>query len=165
MLFRSLEYLSRWLYHHILGSDIMIGKMTPVEENDPYAFTDKYKTGIDLIDKEHRRLFEIIRETDELTNDILFNDKYDEIKNIIAELKDYTILHFHDEEEYMKSVDYEGLQAQIYAHQAFVDRLNEVNLEAVDEDQEGYLRELIDFLAGWLINHILKMDKKIPAKK
>ncbi|MDD6183562.1 MAG: hemerythrin family protein, partial [Lachnospiraceae bacterium] len=73
--------------------------------------------------------------------------------------------HFHDEEEYMKSVDYEGLQAQIYAHQAFVDRLNEVNLEAVDEDQEGYLRELIDFLAGWLINHILKMDKKIPAKK
>ena len=160
-----LEYLSRWLYHHILGSDIMIGKMTPVEENDPYAFTDKYKTGIDLIDKEHRRLFEIIRETDALTNDILFNDKYDEIKNIIAELKDYTILHFHDEEEYMKSVDYEGLQAQIYAHQAFVDLLNEVNLEAVDGDQEGYLRELIDFLAGWLINHILKMDKKIPAKK
>lgn len=160
-----LEYLSRWLYHHILGSDIMIGKMTPVEENDPYAFTDKYKTGIDLIDKEHRRLFEIIQETDELTNDILFNDKYDEIKNIIAELKEYTILHFHDEEEYMKSVDYEGLQAQIYAHQAFVDRLNEVNLEAVDGDQEGYLRELIDFLAGWLINHILKMDKKIPAKK
>ena len=55
-------------------------------------------------------------------------------------------------------------QAQKVAHQAFVDRLNEVNLEAVDGDQEGYLHELIEFLLGWLANHILKMDKKIPME-
>ena len=49
-----LSYLVRWLYHHILSSDMMIGKMSAVEgtSEDPFAFTDKYKTGIDLVDKE-----------------------------------------------------------------------------------------------------------------
>ncbi len=156
-----LEFLSRWLYHHILGSDTMIGKMPALdEEEDPFAFTEKYKLGVELIDSEHQRLFEIIRETNELTNDVLFNDKYDDIKKIISELKDYTIKHFADEEEYMEKIGYSGLEAQKVAHQAFVDRLNEVNLEAVDGDQEGYLHELIEFLLGWLANHILKMDKK-----
>ena len=37
-----LEFLSRWLYHHILGSDTMIGKMPALdEEEDPFAFTEK----------------------------------------------------------------------------------------------------------------------------
>lgn len=158
-----LEFLSRWLYRHIIGSDIMIGKIAPIDEQEnPFAFTEKYKTGIELIDSEHRRLFEIIQETSELTNDVLFNDKYDEIKIILAELKDYTVLHFKDEEAYMERVQYEGIEAQRCAHQAFVDRLNEVNLEQVDGDQEGYLRELITFLLDWLVNHILKMDKQIP---
>lgn len=158
-----LEFLSRWLYRHIIGSDIMIGKIAPIDEQEnPFAFTEKYKTGIELIDSEHRRLFEIIKETSELTNDVLFNDKYDEIKIILAELKDYTVLHFKDEEAYMERVHYEGIEAQRCAHQAFVDRLNEVNLEQVDGDQEGYLRELITFLLDWLVNHILKMDKQIP---
>lgn len=160
-----LEFLSRWLYHHIVGSDTMIGKMPAIEkEDDPFAFSEKYKMGVELIDNEHRRLFEIIKETNELTHDVLFNDKYDEIKKILSELKDYTVMHFHDEEEYMKKIGYSGLEAQIAAHEAFVDRLNEVNLEAVDSDQEGYLQELIEFLLGWLANHILKMDKKIPLE-
>ena len=34
----------------------------------------------------------------------------------------------------------------------------------VDDSQHEYLCELIDFLLGWLKNHILKMDKKIPVK-
>ena len=113
-----LEFLSRWLYHHILGSDTMIGKMPALdEEEDPFAFTEKYKLGVELIDSEHQRLFEIIRETNELTNDVLFNDKYDDIKKIISELKDYTIKHFGDEEEYMEKIGYSGLEAQKVAHQ------------------------------------------------
>lgn len=160
-----LEYLTHWLYHHILGSDIMIGKMEPLKEENPFAFTEKYKTGITLIDEEHKRLFEIIQATNDLANEILFNDKFDDIKNVLAELKDYTILHFNDEEAYMESVEYEGLEAQRYAHEAFVDKINEVNLDEVDGDQQGYLKGLIDFLLGWLVNHILKMDKQIPVKE
>lgn len=160
-----LVFMAKWLYRHILGSDIMIGHLThKVKAEDAFAFTDKYKTGITLIDDEHRRLFEIIKETNDVIETELVHDKYDAIVHILEGLKDYTIMHFQDEERYMESISYDGLALQRVAHTAFVDRLNEINLDDVDDHQKEYLEELIDFLLAWLTNHILKMDKLIPAK-
>ena len=87
---------------------------------------------------------------------------YDKIMDILNELKAYTIEHFSDEEEYMESIRYEGLAAQKRAHEAFVDKLENINLEKIDNDPQEYLQELLEFLLGWLINHILHTDKKIP---
>ncbi|MGN1147393.1 MAG: bacteriohemerythrin [Lachnospiraceae bacterium] len=160
-----LPYMAKWLYHHILGSDIMIGKFTETKKTeDAFAFTEKYKTGIALIDDEHKRLFEIIKEANDVIQAQLLHDKYDEIIHILEELKEYTVLHFGDEERYMESIQYEGLGLQRIAHTAFVDRINEINLDEVDEKQQAYLEELVEFLLGWLTNHILKMDKQIPTK-
>ncbi len=156
-----LKYLVRWLYRHILSSDMMIGKM---ETKDPFAFTDKFKTGIELVDDEHRRLFEIIKEANDLINAELLHDKYDKIMEILASLKDYTEFHFNDEEELMKRISYPGLEAQKHAHAAFIERLVDIDLNKLDEidnDQQAYLLDLINFLIGWLSNHILASDKKL----
>ena len=164
-----MEYLSRWLYHHILGSDILIGKLLTVqkqedsEPTDAFTFTDKYRTGIPFVDEEHEKLFDIIRETNTLIYQELLHDKYDGIIHILKELKEYTIHHFQDEENYMESIGYEGIEAQKHAHLAFVEKLNEINLDDMDDNQQQYLEELVEFLLGWLSNHILKMDKRIPV--
>ena len=150
----------------------MIGKMISekpagVEDNQKksmFEFTDEYKTDIDFVDDEHKKLFEIIERTYDVINNPFLADKYDSIVSIIAELKDYTELHFKDEENYMEKIGYEGLAAQKLAHESFVERLAEIDMEEVDDSQHEYLCELIDFLLGWLKNHILKMDKKIPVK-
>ena len=168
MLDEILTYLVRWLYHHILSSDMMIGKMSAVEgtSEDPFAFTDKYKTGIDLVDKEHRRLFEIIKETNDLIQNDLLHDKYDEIMRLLVKLKDYTQFHFADEEMLMEKMHYPELAAQKRAHTAFVERLVEIDLSELDDmdnNQQTYLLELIQFLLGWLSNHIIGMDKKIAV--
>lgn len=156
-----LPFLIRWLYHHILSSDMMIGKLKPT---DPFAFTAKFHTGIKEIDDEHRRLFDIIRETNALIHNDLLHDKYDEIIHLLSELREYTKIHFEDEEAYMKKIGFPQLDEQIRAHATFVDKLITIDLDTLDEiddHQQEYLLELIDFLAGWLVNHILKMDTKI----
>ena len=57
-----LNFLAKWLYHHILGSDIMIGKLPPLEEwmirDNPCEFTDDYLTGIDDLPRENVLRFE-----------------------------------------------------------------------------------------------------------
>lgn len=160
-----LPFMAKWLYHHILGSDIMIGRLTKEEkQEDVFAFTDEYRTGIALIDSEHERLFEIIRETRDVIDAQFLHDKYDEIIQILKELREYTIMHFQDEESYMESIGYEGLELQSMAHTAFVNHLNEINLDDMDNNQKEYLDELLQFLITWLTNHILKMDKKIPIQ-
>lgn len=165
MLDNLLQYLVRWLYQHILSSDILIGKMPSIEEwkgkENPCVFTEKYMTGIPLIDGEHETLFEIIGEANTLVKAELLHDKYDEIVAILEKLKNYTSEHFQDEEEFMESVNYPGIEAQKMAHRAFVSKLEEIDLEQVDQNQQQYLEELMEFLFGWLSNHILKSDKLI----
>ena len=137
-----LLYLTRWLYSHILSSDMMIGKMAPeTNVDDAFAFTDKYITGIELVDEEHKHLFDIIRDTNDVIHAELLHDKYDEIMRLLAELKDYTESHFSDVEK-LVNIDFR-------------------ELEAMDDNQEEYLMDLIGFLLGWLSNHILASDKKI----
>ena len=155
-----LVFLSHWLYRHILGSDIFIRKG---EEKNSFAFTSKYEIGIPSIDEEHRQLFALIEETDRVIHSELLYDKYDEIVNIIDGLRDYTQFHFKNEEAYMESIGYDGLEAQKITHQAFIDKLNEIDLFSVDENQQESLEDLISFLLNWLVSHIMKMDKKIPA--
>ncbi|MCI6918950.1 MAG: bacteriohemerythrin [Lachnospiraceae bacterium] len=159
-----LTYLVRWLYRHILCSDMMIGKSLSSAENDPFAFTSKYMTGITLVDDEHRRLFEIIRETNDLIHEEFLHDKYDEIVRLINELRAYTEFHFSDEEALMERIQYPGLDAQKRAHSAFIERLVEIDLNDLDEmddHQQEYLLDLIRFLLDWLTNHILACDCKI----
>ena len=156
-----LKYLVTWLYQHILSCDLMIGKLKSAEERTAPVFADQYLTGVSLIDKEHRELFRIIGEVYHvMTNEIAF-DKYDEIVSLLEELKEYTKFHFQDEEIYMESIHYPGLEAQKRAHDAFVSRLEEMDLEHIDENQQETLEDMMEFLSEWLVNHIMNSDKKI----
>ena len=129
---------------------------------DPFAFTDEFRTQIPLVDKEHETLFDLVRQTYELVHDEFRVDKFDDIIEIIEELRDYTIKHFADEERYMKSINYDGLPEQVAAHTAFVEKLNNIDFDEIDRDQEDALDKLIKFLLNWLVQHILKVDKKMP---
>ena len=64
----------------------------------------------------------------------------------------------------MERIHYPELPAQKCAHAAFVERLVNIDLEELDnldDNQQEYLLDLIQFLLGWLSNHILGSDKKI----
>ena len=160
-----LTFLAKWLYRHILGSDILIGKFHKSKDsNEAYVFSDEYLTGISLIDDEHRQLFALVNEVHNLVNDNLIFDKYDEIMRILTELRNYTEMHFRDEEAYMEKINYADIDAQRRAHNAFIEKLVDINfeeLESLDNNQQEYLLDILDFLAKWLVNHILKMDKLI----
>ncbi len=162
------NYMAKWLYRHIIGSDIMIGKLPPLEEwmirENPCEFTDEYLTGIDLIDREHRTLFELVGKAYRQVRQGCSEDSYDEIRELLGELKQYAAEHFRDEEEYMEHIGYAGLDTQRFAHEAFIYRMESIDLAQVDADPEKQLESLLEFLLGWLINHILYLDKKIPTE-
>ena len=160
-----MQFLAKWLYHHIIGSDVMIGKLPPLEEwmirENPCEFTEEYLTGIELIDKEHQTLFEIMERANRLIHNYVVGDAYDSIMEILQELKQYTVCHFSDEEEYMESIHYVGLDAQKRAHAAFIDKIDGIRTEDIDRNPREYLESLMEFLLGWLVNHILYSDKKL----
>lgn len=159
-----LDFLSRWLLGHILGSDILIGQFQSNPQPDIPVFDDTYRTGIALIDEEHQMLFDIIGQIHTTIQTELVHDKYDAIMDIVQELTNYTRIHFADEEKYMLEIGYEGLARQQLLHRRFIDKLNELDLNDIDDNQESYLYDFLSFLQNWLINHILKVDKLIPVQ-
>lgn len=161
------QFLAKWLYRHILSSDILVGKLPPLEDwmikENPCEFVEEYMIGIELIDNEHKELFRVIDRANRLMKDFDVATGIDKFYDILNELKEYTIEHFQDEEEYMESIHYEGLEAQKRAHAAFIDRLQNIDYEEIEKNPQDNLNELTEFLLGWLINHILHTDKKIPC--
>ena len=57
-----------------------------------------------MVDEQHRRLFEIIKETDDLIHEQFLYDKYDQIMHLLSQLREYTTSHFQDEEALMTRI-------------------------------------------------------------
>jgi len=115
--------------------------------------------GIDLIDEQHKEWFK--------RADALFEaGKKGQAKEYIGELleflQSYTKKHFSDEEAYMASIGYPGLEEQKRAHASFVDQL-----ERLRKDYEftgGRLTVVIEanqLAIDWLTKHISNVDRKI----
>ncbi|WP_310601586.1 bacteriohemerythrin [Anaerosporobacter sp.] len=126
-----------------------------------YEMKDEYLTGIKMIDDEHRKLFEIAEETYQLKNNEFIPDKYDNVKHLLHNLKEYTIKHFEDEEEYMESINYKRMFTQKVEHQEFRDKLDAYDIDGIDENTEYVIDDIIEFLTKWLIEHILENDMLI----
>ncbi len=129
------------------------------------VWRDEYSIGVETIDKEHRRLFKIINKL------LAFGEEEKKNQRTYQEgikfFKGHTLQHFADEEEYMASVGYEGLERHRHIHEGF--RAN--TLPALEKEMEdsGYAGDAVDhFLgvcAGWLIGHTLIEDQAIAGRK
>lgn len=126
-----------------------------------YEMKEEYKIGVEQIDEQHKRLFELADKAYMLLKDEFTLDKYDKIVEIIQELKDYTIFHFKYEEAYMESINYKRMFTQKIEHDQFVKKLEAIDLKNIDQNQDKSLIEMLDFLNTWLTEHILKNDKLI----
>ena len=128
-----------------------------------YVFKDEFRTGIENIDKEHQKLFEIADKAYETLMDDFIPDKYDYIVEILNELTDYASTHFEHEEEYMMGIRYKKLISHKAEHVEFMEKIAGYNLTEVDEKQKDVILGLLDFLNDWLIHHILENDMLIGS--
>jgi len=84
------------------------------------VWQERYNLGVEIIDKEHKKLFSILNK--------LFDFGKQEEKSqwvcqeAIKYFRDHAIKHFADEEAYMLSIDYEGLEMHKRIHKNFRDR-------------------------------------------
>ena len=126
---------------------------------------DEYSIGVDSVDEQHKELFEIANRSYDLLRNQLITDKYGKIIEIIDELKNYTIYHFKAEENYMQEIGYKKFLSQKVAHNDFLEKMDNIDVEQIDDGQNEYLRGILDFVSEWLVEHILKEDKLIAASE
>ncbi len=125
-----------------------------------FIWKEEYNTGLPEIDAQHQRLFELGSEIFSLVNSKDGADHYDEIVAILDDLREYTIYHFDFEEKYQLSIDYENYDEHKILHDNLIDKLTNIETENIDSMQGTVMIHLLDFIANWIGNHILKEDFK-----
>ena len=116
-------------------------------------------TGIDDMDNQHRRLFDLINE---LSEAITEGKGREVMASVFDALIDYTNRHFAEEEQLLEETQYPELESQRKSHRAFVAKV--VESRAGFESGTGMVAsEVINFLNDWLVKHIGVMDKKYSS--
>lgn len=129
-----------------------------------FEWRDEFNIGVDIIDKEHQRLFKIINKL------FMFKDEGKDDQWTCQEgikfFKGHTMKHFAEEEAYMQSIGYAGLEQHRLIHNGF----KQNTLPALEQELErtNYAPDSVDhFLgvcAGWLIGHTMTEDQAIAGK-
>lgn len=130
-----------------------------------FEWREEYNTGVEVIDKEHQRLFKIINKLFQFREEE--KDSQWTCQEGIKYFKGHAAKHFADEEAYMASIGYEGLEEHRRIHKSF----REHTLPALEQELErtDYAPDAVEhFLgvcAGWLIGHTLTEDQAITGKR
>jgi hemerythrin len=130
-----------------------------------FEWKSEYELGMEKIDAEHKKLFDIANKGYELLVNDFYVDKYDRIMEIIIELKDYAQFHFTAEEEYLASIGYKKLFSHKIEHDSFIQKVSNVNLNDVDSNQDKYVQDLLDFIVMWIKEHIMEKDREYVNAK
>ena len=128
------------------------------------VWQERFNIGVEVIDKEHKKLFNVL-------NNLFAYGKEEEkspwvCQEAIKYFRDHAIQHFSEEEEYMASIHYAGLETHRHIHNNF----REKTLPTLESEllRTNYSMEAVEhFLgvcAGWLIGHTLIEDHAITGK-
>jgi len=125
---------------------------------------ESYKIGDDVVDSQHRELFE---RTEHLLKTINSEDaaaKKEECINTILFLKIYAIEHFAAEEKFQESVNYKYLDMHRKIHEKFKGSVLEAEKKMLDSNYSiSSIKEFAGFLTAWLTYHVAGADQKIKT--
>lgn len=115
--------------------------------------------GIDRIDDQHKILYEKV-------NNLFVACQQRQGKKVVGDmlkfLEDYTKLHFTEEEEYMRSIDYPEYNNQCEYHRTFIRELDKLSKQYSETGDNLIVTLSVNsMLVNWLNQHITKEDTKI----
>lgn len=115
---------------------------------------DSYSVGLPEIDQQHRILIEIINRLHDVMRT---GSAHAKIVRVVDELLEYTNTHFGYEERIMAAAGYRQAPEHARKHRAMVAQV-EAFAQRVRASRASTPLHLMEFLKGWLTNHILSTD-------
>ena len=128
--------------------------MDEVMSNIPWS--EAFKTGIHIIDEQHRKLFTLMNA---LIDNIKRTDDTEFIAEAIHEMVQYSLHHFSTEEEFLKEKNFPDFKSHRAQHQAFKKKAVNLCLKAMKHDKEVQ-KELSRYVIHWVKEHVLYEDMK-----
>lgn len=123
-------------------------------------WSDRYATGIEVIDSQHKRLFHAINRMDEAYRQGTEESAAQESLTFLAR---YTLEHFETEEALMREVGYPMLAYHQKEHEGLMTRILEMKAKLdtgllTPLHGSDFAAHMANFAADWLAHHINEAD-------
>lgn len=119
-----------------------------------FTWNSAYRIGINEMDNQHKKLFEILEEG----HLSIQNKDYNNLHQIFDSLLEYTYYHFKEEEELLEKYQYKELQEHKLLHQELIEYLNSSKQQFIENRLDDEI--FTTLTKDWLLKHILKEDAK-----
>ena len=124
-----------------------------------FAWNDDLKVGNTFIDNDHQKLIVLVNQ---LHDAMAQGHGKEVLGKTLSELIKYTQEHFKREEDHMRQIAYPGYGAHKQEHDKLIKEV--VDLQDKFNAGNGMLSvQVSSFLRGWLVNHIMKVDKDLAV--
>lgn len=121
-----------------------------------FDFEAEFRLGIDSVDNEHIKLVDMLNQVHALIS----AGKKDEARRYFSEtLSSYVNEHFANEEQFMESIAFPGLEEHKKIHDNFRQSFNNL-LPLIETYDEAAFRSALTDAFTWIISHIGKTDKR-----
>lgn len=130
----------------------------------PTCWSDDLNTGVERIDDQHKVLVNTLNEARASLPQLPSRRQLEEIT---SDLLSYALYHFETEEQLMQDLGYGTARADEMArhlkeHRDFSQAVRHFR-RRIEEGDQVYRDELVDFLTNWLLHHIRHIDKKLAG--
>ena len=123
------------------------------------AWQDSFRLGDDRVDSQHFQIFKLLSS---LVGSCMDGSATHKIRETLDFLFNYTVRHFQDEETLQIECAFPGYKAHKQLHNDFILEVCEIsskfNKTGLSTELSNDLNKIV---ANWLINHIMREDKKI----
>jgi len=119
-------------------------------------WNDSLLVGISKVDSQHKQLVSYINQ---LYRAMKGGESQRAVEKVLANLVDYTVTHFQMEEGLFDRYGYPETEQHKKIHKDLVDKVLDFQKQ-YKAGASGLEMPLMEFLKDWLINHIMKTDKR-----
>lgn len=125
--------------------------------NNPFVWKEEYSLGLEEIDLQHQ---EILNQVNRLWMERMSPMGKKAYRERVREILDFAQKHFDTEETKFMENNYPETQAHIIEHDFFLQKIKYYLRNDLSESVPELLDEVVEFLEGWLIHHLMYVDQK-----
>jgi hemerythrin-like metal-binding protein len=119
---------------------------------------DSFLIGIRELDHEHKVL---INDINRLHGELARHDEKSEIERCLGDIYARMQAHFALEEHVMKEHRYKFFDEHKREHEKLLESYTEYMMQILNDTVVSYSSPIEDALKDWVMNHIIKSDKKM----
>ena len=136
----------------VLVTEVVATPVVAGDQGEPLNLPQDLSVGIPSIDEEHRHILGMIHRLNAAGAD----RSRQVARDVLLDLREYTVRHFKHEESLMLSAGYPDIDAHIVEHRSLTKKVDQL-LEESGQMHPDNLKQLLD---TWIRHHIMEIDRR-----